>query len=285
MMLKIGDFARIGQVSIKTLRHYDALGLLRPVRVDAESGYRFYTMEQLGDLMRILALKDCGLSLEDIAHLLQTQGASDIKAGLLERLAAQQQVVAEEQARLQRITARVQQLESAETGATFAIALKQSEPLTLLGLRHRIASTQEIARLAWALVKRLEQERLWPLGPLVQLYFSDGSSDDQIDLFVGVPVTGLPLAGTDWLYERLSGGELLACLIYQGDYGNISTAYLALDRWLATSSYQVAGPYRELYHRSPLHTDDPSSYITEIQCPVLAAHAEQPLLAERKVVP
>lgn len=280
-MFKIGDFARISQVSIKTLRHYDALGLLRPVRVDAESGYRFYEMEQLGDLMRILALKDCGLALEDIAHLLQTRDPHDIKEVLLQRLAAQQQVVAEEQARLQRITARVQQLEGAEAEATFAIALKQAEPLTLLGMRHRIASTLEIAPLARALVAQLEQQRLWPLGPLVHLYFGDSASDEQIDLFVGVPVTSLPLVGADWHYERLPGGELLACLIYQGDYTSISTAYLALDRWLLASHYQAAGPYREVYHRSPLHTDDPSSYITEIQCPVQVAHAEQLHLSER----
>ena len=63
-MLKIGDFARIGQVSIKALRHYDALGLLRPAHIQPETGYRFYDLAQLSDLARILALKDCNFSLD-----------------------------------------------------------------------------------------------------------------------------------------------------------------------------------------------------------------------------
>ncbi len=70
MRLKIGDFARLGQVTVQTLRHYDDLGLLKPIEVDALTGYRYYTFEQLPRLNRVLALKDFGLSLEQIAQLL-----------------------------------------------------------------------------------------------------------------------------------------------------------------------------------------------------------------------
>ncbi len=71
MKIKIGNFARIGQVTVQTLRHYDDLGLLKPSEVDALSGYRYYTLEQLPRLHRILALKDLGFSLEQIARLLE----------------------------------------------------------------------------------------------------------------------------------------------------------------------------------------------------------------------
>ena len=70
MKLKIGDFARIGQVTVQTLRHYDELGLLKPSEVDPPSGYRYYVLNQLPRLHRILALRDLGFSLEQIAHLI-----------------------------------------------------------------------------------------------------------------------------------------------------------------------------------------------------------------------
>jgi len=70
-MLKIGEFVRVGQVSISTLRHYDQCGLLKPTTLDPDTGYRYYALDQLPRLHRILALKELGFSLEQIARLLE----------------------------------------------------------------------------------------------------------------------------------------------------------------------------------------------------------------------
>ena len=72
-MLKIGDFSSLSQVSIKTLRYYDERGLLSPAHVDPQTGYRYYSASQLSRLHRILALKDLGFSLEQIAMCLEEQ--------------------------------------------------------------------------------------------------------------------------------------------------------------------------------------------------------------------
>jgi DNA-binding transcriptional MerR regulator len=69
-MLKIGEFSRLSQVTIKCLHHYDDLGLLHPAHVDPSTGYRYYTLEQLPRLHRIMALKELGLSLEQIGVML-----------------------------------------------------------------------------------------------------------------------------------------------------------------------------------------------------------------------
>jgi DNA-binding transcriptional MerR regulator len=272
-MLKIGEFARLSQVSIKMLRHYDALGVLRPAQIDPESGYRLYEIGQLVDAVRILALKDCGFSLEEIARLLQTYDVKAVERLLHQRVEAQQQMIAEEQARLQRMIAREQQLASAESVSLYDVALKYTEPLTLVGLRQCIARTEEIGPFALAVVRLCEQHALVPAGPLIHLYYNEIPLDEGFDLFVGMPVIALSSDTTNLHCERLAGGEQVACVIYCGDYLTISGAYAALDRWLSTSSYRVTGPCREIYHRSPLHTDDPASYITEIQYPLLPAPA------------
>jgi DNA-binding transcriptional MerR regulator/GNAT superfamily N-acetyltransferase len=76
-MYKSGELARRTQVTVKTLHHYDFIGLLKPDHVDPQTGYRYYTADQEGRLKKILALKDLGLSLEQIGHLIdqdQTEG-------------------------------------------------------------------------------------------------------------------------------------------------------------------------------------------------------------------
>ncbi len=72
-MLKIGEFSRLAQVSVKALRLYDRLGLIRPAYVDRFTSYRYYGLEQLPRLHRLLALKDLGFSLEEIGRLLQEE--------------------------------------------------------------------------------------------------------------------------------------------------------------------------------------------------------------------
>jgi DNA-binding transcriptional MerR regulator len=82
-MLKIGDFARLCQLPVKTLRYYDDLGLITPVHVDSFTGYRYYSVEQLPRLNRLLALKDLGFSLEQIARVLNEGVTPEQLSGML----------------------------------------------------------------------------------------------------------------------------------------------------------------------------------------------------------
>lgn len=271
-MLKIGEFARISQVSIKRLRHYDAIGLLRPAQTDPATGYRLYAIEQMADVMRISALRDCGLSLDEIAQLLRTHDAQALERVLRQKVIAQQQLVAEEQARLQRLLGRLEQLDDAARAPRYDIAIKRSEPLTLLGMRRCVASTQAIGPFAEHVLQRCEQLAIVPLGPHIHLYYETIAPDDGFDLFIGMPVAALPAQIGELSCERLRAGDAVACALYRGDYGGISSAYIALDRWLASSGYQQIGPCREIYHHNPLHTSDPASYLTEIQYPISASN-------------
>jgi DNA-binding transcriptional MerR regulator len=276
-VLKIGEFARITQVSIKTLRHYDAMGLLRPAHIDPESGYRFYSMDQIVDMLHLLALKDCGFGLEKISHLMRQHDAPAIERLLRERITAQDDLVATEQARLRRMTARLQQIVATNADEVFDIALKRTEPITLVGKRGYVASTDEIGPFAVAVVGQLAQAAIAFTRPLVHLYFdgdddeSTNETDDRIELFVGAPVVAIPRVLGEFECQRLPGGDQVACVIYRGDYVSIGKAAQALDRWIVTSGYRQSGPCREIYHRSPAHTDDPDQYLTELQFPIVAA--------------
>jgi DNA-binding transcriptional MerR regulator len=74
-MFSIGEFARHGRVSVRMLRHYDAIGLLRPACVDPASGYRFYQASQLAELNRLVALKELGFTLQQV-QAISTRGSA-----------------------------------------------------------------------------------------------------------------------------------------------------------------------------------------------------------------
>src|SRR6187401_3506312 len=95
MRLRIGEFARLGYVSVSALRFYDDAGLLKPAELDAWTGYRYYSYDQLGMLHRLLALKDLGLSLEEIRQLL----GSELPAEKIREMLVQKQVELKGQAR------------------------------------------------------------------------------------------------------------------------------------------------------------------------------------------
>ena len=128
-MLNIGEFARLGQVSPRMLRHYDELGLLPPERVDPDSGYRFYSVHQLGRLHRIVALRDIGFSLEQIGQMLTQDISVDELRGMLRLRQAQiEQAVGEERDRLRRVEAHLRALEWRDIVELQDVVIKQTEP-------------------------------------------------------------------------------------------------------------------------------------------------------------
>jgi DNA-binding transcriptional MerR regulator len=90
-MFSIGEFARLGTVSIRTLRHYDEIGLLPPAKVDPVTGYRGYSAEQLRLLNRIVALKELGLSLAQARQLMDGITLEELQGMLMLRRAQLEQ--------------------------------------------------------------------------------------------------------------------------------------------------------------------------------------------------
>src|SRR5579883_1927439 len=127
-MFRIGDFSRMTQVTVKALRHYDDLGLLKPAHVDPFTGYRYYSATQLPLLNRILALKDLGLSLEQIGPFLDRDLSIDqLRALLLVKRNEVQHEIEAENARLQRIEARLRQMEQQSMVAGYDVVIKRVE--------------------------------------------------------------------------------------------------------------------------------------------------------------
>ena len=146
-MLKIGDFARLGQVSVVTLRHYDEVGLFRPESVDASTGYRYYSAAQLARLNQIIALKDLGFSLKQIEQVLDGLTPEQL-AGMLKMKQAQvEQSLADEQAKLRRIELRLREIEMEDTMSDYDVVLKEAPALLIGSRKITVPQNDQVPRL------------------------------------------------------------------------------------------------------------------------------------------
>ncbi len=271
-MFKIGDFSRLSQVSVNTLRHYDELGLLKPLQVDRFTGYRYYSIEQLPRLQCILALKDLGLSLEQIAQALDKQLSPEEMRGMLrlKRAEVEQQAQAE-QARLVRIEARLRYLEMEGKMPDYEVVVKKVEPHWVAFEREIVPTVAEMQPRCSAMFNEvytwIGAQGLKPDGPALSIYYDPEYVEQNIDVetaaFIEKPPT--TARGTERVKLRqLEGAERMATVLHSGRLDNILEAYAAIGKWIQANGYRIAGPCREIYLQPPA-SDKP---VTEIQYPV-----------------
>jgi DNA-binding transcriptional MerR regulator len=269
-MIRIGDFSKLSRVTVKTLRYYAEVGLLKPACVDDFTGYRYYTCEQLPRLNRILALKDLGFSLGEIGQLLADDLTPEQMRGMLKlRQAEIRQQVQEQIQRLTRVEARLRQIEQERNMSKYDVVIKQVEPLKVAALRGVVPTPPDQGRLWRALESHLAAQHVQPAGPCLSLYHDDEYKEKDWDIEVCEPIEG-SLSETERVKVRqLPGAESAACVVHHGSFFTIGEAYDALMKWIGENGYHIVGPGREVSLREAKGADqhDPDT-LTEIQFPV-----------------
>lgn len=264
-MLKIGDFSKLSHVSIKALRLYDQMGFFKPTYIDEFTGYRYYSASQLPRLNRILALKDLGLSLEQIAKLLDEISPAQIQGMLRLKQAEIQQLVVEEQARLQRVAARLAQMEQEDKMPDYDVIVKTVAPIKVAAIREIIPSFQAVAGLYDELLEYIQGQGIKDSHYFAGIWHDTAYKDTDIDWEVTIAVEEVYGSDRIKVYELPS--VEMACVAHNGSYDTINRAYAALPAWIEANGYKIAGANREVYIVGGNQQDD-DSYVTEVQFPV-----------------
>jgi DNA-binding transcriptional MerR regulator len=269
-MLKIGDFARLSQLPVKTLRYYDELGLITPARVDPSNGYRYYALDQLPRINRLIALKDLGFTLEQIAQILNEGVTHEQLRGMLTLKRAElAQNLKDEQSRLARIEARLRNIELEDHMPDYDVTMKNVRPQLVAACRTRIPTNDMVpAVLGAAYDKTYEHIRLHgakALEPCMALWYTSSDTYEDEDAEAVVPIDrALPDAQDVKVYE-LAGG-IFASAVRHGEFAGFAQMHGALLRWIDSNGYRIAGPSREIYLQ--LDHSQPSDSVIELQYPV-----------------
>ncbi len=268
-MFKIGDFARLNRVSIKTLRHYDSLGLLQPEKIDNFTGYRYYSASQMPRLNKILALKDVYFSLEEIALILDRNMSTEQIQTLLE---IKHMEIAErirtEQERLSRVKNLLKICKQEAYLMNYDIVIKEIEPIQVASIRDFIPSYSEQGHLWEELGKYIEKYEVKVLPGCMVIYHDNGYRDERIDAEIIEPIAG-SFPDSDRIKCRvLEGVKEMATVVHKGTYQSLHMAYTAVCKWIEENGYEIIAAPRELYLKGEWITNDPNEYITELQFPV-----------------
>jgi DNA-binding transcriptional MerR regulator len=268
--MKIGDFARLGQVSVVTLRHYDECGLLKPIRIDRFTGYRYYSVSQLPRLNRILALKDLGFSLEQIEQVLNGGLTPERLHGMLTLKHAQvEQHIATEQARLARITTRLRQIELEDKMSQYDVVLKNIPSMKVVSRRITIPTNDEVPKYLDSAFTEIWEYVTAQQGTAVGPHFTiwhqspDVYTDEVVDAILPV---NKALAGTDRIDVYELEETLVASAVHHGDFEDFTQLHTAILQWIEANGYEPVGGYREVYIKH--NPNDYSDSVTEVQFPV-----------------
>jgi DNA-binding transcriptional MerR regulator len=262
--LTIGDFSQITHLSIKTLRRYHEAGLLDPAEVDPQTGYRYYTVEQIPTAQVIHRFRELGMPVKETAEVLATEDADERAALIahhLDRLENQLEETRVAVSSLRRLLL--------PDPAPIEVELRRLEATSVAAVR----TTVDLADvLTWydaamgELDETLDAVGLVPNGPPGGLYDNELFTDERGGVLVYLPVPDPPTRGHVQPFT-IPAGEL-AVTVHRGPHDEIDVTYGALGSYVADHTLAVAGPVHEVYLVGPRDTDDSAKWRTELGWPV-----------------
>ena len=271
-MYSIGEYARIAQVSKRLLRYYDEIGLFQPIKIDSESGHRYYSATQLPELNRILALKDLGISLNQIQRFvrddispIEIQGMLSLKKAELE-----QQVLSELQ-RIRTIESRLKQIQDRDS-LVRDVVVKQVPQQKLMGLRKVLPTDNLKEDLFWSVMNSLPEGKDRTYGAMTIVLHGDGVENEYSDIEIGRllhKTNSAPLTTYDGftLDTRSLPSATMATLIPPTGCCARLLGYNAIGEWIEANHYTFAGPVRLVFLELPQQSEN-SEAVTEIQFPI-----------------
>lgn len=280
-MFKIGEFSKLCGLSVDTLYHYEKLKILVPITVDKLTGYRYDDASQMMTVNKILALKDAGFVLEEVANIMN----DDISVPMLIKMLESKAVLLEttlynEYNRLERLHTNIFLIKNGGILQMNEISIKKVEPILVASIRKVFDKNDfdENLEKMWPSVNEyIDKKGVKRTIPCLMLYHSgwwdlrqlNVMYDEQnLDVEVAEPITKSFEGNEEVNVYELPRVEKMASIVHNGPFSTIGKAIDTLFEWLKYNNYLADGAVREIYHKGEWATDNPDEYITELQIPI-----------------
>ena len=264
-MLPIGIFSKFCNVTTKTLRYYDEIGLLKPVYINNENGYRYYNTEQLVTVLVIKKLKLYGFSLEEISEIMKTPDDNDLFLFYMKKKQEDMQNKIKDYTHI--LTSLNNDIINLEKGVNIMaylddiqVSITETQPKNILFLRQKM-NVSDYGVYLGRLYEIIMKDKYKTIGAPLSIHHDKEFDPENYDIEIAVPVEDK----TEKTRE-LSGG-LCATVLYKGPYSNLTSVYTKLIQWIETEGYKITNAPYEIYLTNP-GTTAPENYMTEIYFPV-----------------
>jgi len=263
-LYKIGLFSQMNKVTIKALRYYDEIGLLKPAHIEEFTGYRYYTSEQLPILHEILALRQMGFSLNEIAKV---QEGVSVESILINKKTELLKKISEETMKLSQVE---HYLNNRNESSNYNVILKDLPEVIVASMRTIMPNYNSLFDIVPPMGR--EMERLGCVCAIPEYCFNiyhDGEyKEKDVDVEVCETVTEMKENSDMIKFKKIAKVETAACVLHKGSYSDFPKAYAALLKWIEENRFELIDNPRESYIDGIWNKDSIDDWLTEIQFPV-----------------
>ena len=261
-MFRIGEFSKLGKTTVKTLRYYDEIGLLKPQEIDEFTKYRFYTSEQLITLHEIQALKQLGLSIEEIKLIISNKNT---KALLEKRKAELISQIAKEQDQLSRIEFIL--LNEGEVISMKYQGIIKELPECIVYSKKMVAYFQTIPSIGEQVSKKYPDLKCASPEYSFISYLDGEYKTENISIEFCEAVEEMKEDFDDIVFKKIPSITALS-VMHKGSYRELGKAYGYAYKWIEENNYRVIDNPRENYIDGIWNKEDESEWLTELQIPI-----------------
>ncbi|MCR4708535.1 MAG: MerR family transcriptional regulator [Clostridiales bacterium] len=268
-MLKIGEFSKLSRISVRMLRHYDEIGLLKPAEIDCFTDYRYYREDQLPAAGRISALKDMGFSLADIVRILEVYDDREQLERFFSARRRELEALSRDTAHKLTLLDAAEERLRKEEDMSYNVTIKIIPERYAATVQMTIPHYEDEGRVWGILIQETCRMNLMEADPcLCAVSFLDGEyKEENVELMAWKTVKG-SYPDTEHVKFRTLPEVAVASCTFKGSYTRITDVYAAVIAWMEANGYEPAGPMFNIYHVSPHETQDPDEFVTEICYPV-----------------
>lgn len=267
-MFKISDFSKLTQVSCRMLRYYDEMGLLKPAEVDKFSGYRLYSANQISRLKKIIALRDVGFLVAEIAVILEEQDENVLRAYMEKKQKEVVETIESESKKLKNLEKILNSLGTKEIDMNYEVTLKALPAYNVVSLREFIPSYWNEGEQWEKLDVFIKKEKIPCCNFDFTIYHDQEYKENRIDVEIVAQVEKLGRDKEGFTFRRVEPVPCAASIMITGGLENIAPAYQYFSEWLEKNNYELSGTSRQILHRGPYNEKDPKNYLIEIQIPI-----------------
>ncbi|MDR5658858.1 MerR family transcriptional regulator [Serpentinicella sp. ANB-PHB4] len=268
-MYKIGVFSKMNKITIKTLRHYDEIGLFKPIHVDEMTGYRYYSSSQLPRLYEILALKSIGFSLSEILNSIdQENNMVDCLEKKKDHILKK---IEEEEFKLSQLRTYLKTLKLEGTNMKYKVIVKELPEVIVASMRTVIPDYDAYYKVYPEMGEYMEQQKVECSVPeyCFTIYHDGEYKESDIDVEICEAVTGYGKDSDKIKFKKIDKVDNAACVLHKGPYNTIGMAYGAVMKWIEENGYEVSDLPRESYIDGIWNKETSEEWLTEIQVPII----------------
>lgn len=267
-MFKIGEFSKLTKVSTRMLRHYDEVGLFKPVKIDNFTGYRYYSAKQMPELIKIITFRDVGFSISEISRLIKMENNEDIIKELKKKQLQAEENINSERKKISNIDKIISTIGKEMCTMNYDVKLKEIPAYKVVSTRGLVEDYSKEGDL-WAMLGEFAlNNQLQPNGEPFAIYHDGEHKESNVDIEVAMPVAELQENKERFVFREVESVPCMATLLYKGRYENIDKAFFFLANWIEDSEYEPYGKVRQVSIKGPWNETNPDNYLVEIQMPV-----------------